>query len=584
MPSSSLIAHAGESLPISDNVSNFIVEDLDAEGISFHVRFQGFKVWAILSLDEDRFALGCGDGVIRIVSCAQKAVVKEFKHVAPKRDKAGEREDNIVHNLACDTAAVSPGILVSASRSGVVHVWDKKTLERGAELLSIPDSVAAVSVSEKYVVASCYDCTVRVFLRSGGGLYIPFHTIHHHKEAVTCVCVVPGSDFVLSAGQDGFAYATDVQKKKKGWKANLRMNKKSVACSPHDILLLHDGSIAVPVLEEVTAGGTKKPAEESIELRIWKKPNCLPALSTEAALVVDKDEACGDGEPKSTEKLQRRLAVSPPELKRKSGSASAGNIAPQRGAVRDFPEGKQSKRQKSAANISGLVANAPTLPRRAGGPSDLISVPVAYVAEPPAKVAVSVDGGSGVVAGCKPEPSEARSRGSGIDTGNATGSPPGKSGGSGQAAPIGREPIARRVTATAHREARAVGQPAGQPQDVESLLKRWSENRPLRGDVLEMGQKKLASALAGYMLDFEFSRLDEFKVLERVLRGSFSSTRISNSSLGGKFGLQPETFVKLVKEGVRSLVANGAEDETSAFWPATYDAAVANLLNTYFKN
>lgn len=67
-----------------------------------------------------------------------------------------------------------------------------------------------------------------------------------HRCAVRCVFVVSGSHFVLSAGDGGLCYATDLRSGKQRWRGDLSIFKSS-SCKPACVFVLKDWRVALTV-------------------------------------------------------------------------------------------------------------------------------------------------------------------------------------------------------------------------------------------------------------------------------------------------------------------------------------------------
>lgn len=562
---------------------------MEAPGVVFDVRLEGYEIWSVLALDDDRLALGCGDGFIRIISISKRRVVKKFLHEAPPTG----RGRNIVHHLACDPDGGAGGtILASASQSGVVRVWNKKTLDHEALVLDLEDSVAAVALSSRYVAAASYDTKVRVFARGGRRPYELVHTICAHSDAVVSLLVCPNSDLVFSAGMDGMGYATDVSSGSKVWKANLRMYRDSPEIDPSDLLLLKDGRVAITVLEKKDV--SVEPHLESIELRIWSAPKCLPPPRAELALGVEY-ESGSEEEMSGLEPAPRMTMAAKAPKRARDSDADEVQEAPEEDVELGAARGAQSTAGNSAQReMEGTAAKRPrsSATKDCGGAGVTLALDVAQAAgafhasDSPDVVAereISVppaDGPADYSPMARREQVRDAAGGEGSQRGSA------------------KEATSRRAENERHvgvetGDAQVLGNPVVTPEPTSSrppvesafserLLKKWSESGLERQVVQRMKQRELGSALAASLVDCDFERLEEFLVLERVLQASFALSKFATSALRGKFGLEPETFVRRVKQGMEEWEKKQVGDST--VWGDYYDAIIANFVHDHFKS
>lgn len=514
------------------------MEDLDASATEFEFRLAGFVIWSLQALDSDRVALGCNDGFIRVVSRVSKCIVQAVEHKAPG---IADDAENTVNSLACDPFVesgddtyVSAPILASASVTGFVHLWGRDSLVHDAEILSLEFTIASVSLSAKYVAAASFDNKVRLFARRGLGVYPCVRTVSVHKGPVACVYLCPHAPFVLSAGRDGLCYLTDVESGKQRWKADLRMFKNSLEIDPSDLLLLKDGRVAVTVLETRSI----EPDVESVELRVWNAPQCVSPSSSSSKHFAD--------------------------------SAAAGI---------SMPTAREPSLQTSAPSDAAASKAAKwTRSRDSDGDGDMVI---------PAPLGVKVAAGNSAEPDSSGEEVRKRHRSStakeidGVANTSTSDAPQATAGNSFHDKPVTiavsavKEPTVPRVPPGPS------SRPAVEHVSSESLLKRWSERGLLRQDVVKMGRKHLASALAAFLLELDFERLVEFRVLERVLQGSFVLSNFSTSALSGRYSLSPQRFATLVKEGVEKWVKKEKFDVD--VWSVYYDAAAANFLDEYYR-
>lgn len=469
-----------------------MVEDLEADELVFTFRLQGFLVWSVEALDSDRVALGCSDGFLRVVSRTRNCIVNKVEHKSPKILAGASKR---VNSLACDPFVEAgdswhdyPSLLVSGSETGLVHVRDKNTLKHDAQTLCLEFTTTSVSVSSKYVAAASYNNKVRLFSRRGPNRYYLVHTISVHMKPVTCVFLCPATSFVLSAGLDGLCYLTDVESGEQRWKADLRVFKNSPVLDPTDILLLKDGRVALTVLEELH--NQVEPDNESIEVRIWDAPTCLsprPATKTYPSISGAKSFAHSP-----------RPSAHPVAVVKK---------APKRNRVGDFVQEAVGIRV-AQLNSKSDVVNGANRSSSAGEVVDLAGTEAGSTDPPPLKnVRTSTNSAAAGKSSQHRAATEKTARPEILGKRNDRGAHFLLGEKETTNAPVPLEPTHSQIPL--------------EPDSSEALLKAWSESGLQRQDVRKMRRKQLASALSAYLLDLDFDRLEEFKVLERILQDSF---------------------------------------------------------------